>query len=155
MPVLSKLFEFYNPWSTKNTHTTQVGITFPQMVDGRMPDPTLYLFSAREKAAGYYGLGSRTHSVQYAIEGSFSGILNIQASNMPNPSDIDWLDLPETTMMYTGLETTGGAGISGGFSGAISKPIQTDLVEFTGNYAWVRVKMGFGQGTLQSVSLNF
>jgi hypothetical protein len=155
MPVLSKTFEFYNPWSTKNTHTTQPSITMPQMVNGRMPDPSLTLFSDRIQGAGFYGLGARTHSVAYCIEGSFIGTCTMQVSTTPNPSELDWQDLPDTKKHYIGLETTGGAGISGGFSGAVSKPIQTDLREFTGDYAWVRVRLDICRGTLQAVKLNY
>jgi hypothetical protein len=125
------------------------------MVDGRKPDPVLTLYSVKEKAGGYYGLGSVLHSIQYVIEGSFMGSLLVQASLYPNPVDAEWVDIAETKQIYVGLETTGGAGISGGFSGAISHPVQTNLKEFTGNYAWLRIRMDFSRGTLHSATLNF
>jgi hypothetical protein len=155
MPFLSKTFEFYNPWSTKNQHTTQPSITMPQMVNGRMPDPSLTLFSTPIQGAGFYGLGYRTHAVAYSIEGSFIGTCTVQVSQTPSPGDGDWMDLTDTKKHYVGLETTGAAGISGGFSGAVSKPIQTDLREFTGEYAWIRVRLDICRGTLQAVKLNY
>lgn len=155
MPFLSKTFEFYNPWSTANTHTTQPSITMPQMVNGRKPDPSLTLVSNRVEGAGYYGLGYRTHAVAYTIEGSFIGTCTVQVSQTPNPGEGDWMDLQLTKQTYTGLETTGAAGISGGFSGSVSKPIQTDLKEFTGDYAWVRVRLDICRGTLQAIKYNF
>jgi hypothetical protein len=79
----------------------------------------------------------------------------MQVSYSPAPNDKDWTDVLETRKYYTGLETTGGAGISGGFSGAISHPTQADAVEFIGNYAWIRVRLDISRGTLQSVKLNF
>jgi len=155
MPSLSNTFEFYNPWSTTNHHTTQPSITMPQMVNGQMPAPILTVYSEKLPASGYYGLGSKTHSITYTVEGSFRGTLTIQASITPNPSDTDWVDLAETQKYYTGLETTGGAGISGGFSGAISHPTQTDLFQTTGNYAWFRARLDISQGTLQAIKMNF
>ena len=127
----------------------------PQMVNGRMPDPSLTVVSERTQAAGYYGLGTRTHAVQYSTEGSFVWTCTVQVSQTPNPSELDWQDLPNTKQTYVGNETTGAAGISGGFSGAVSRPIHSDLKEFTGNYAWVRVRLDICRGTLQAVKLNF
>jgi hypothetical protein len=155
MPDLTSTFEFYNPWSTTNYHTTQPSITMPQMVNGQRAMGPLTLFSEKLPAAGYYGLGSRTHAVTYTIEGSFKGSCMIQVSVSPNPSDTDWIDLTDTQINYTGLETTGGAGISGGFSGSTSRPTKTDLRQFTGLYSYIRARLNISQGTLQSIRLNF
>ena len=155
MPQTSLSFEFYNPWSTKNSHTTQCCITMPQMVNGRKPDPVLTLYSEKLECAGYYRLGSRTHYICYTVEGSFRGSCVIQVSTTPAPGDNDWITLPETLKRYTGLETTGGAGISGGLGNAISRPVQSDFVDFTGDYAWARVKLDISQGTLQAVKYNY
>lgn len=155
MPQISQTFEFYNPWSTKNSHTPQCSITMPQMVNGRKPDPVLTIYSNKLETAFYYGLHDRKHYAAYTIEGSFIGTCTLQVSTTPAPGDNDWVDYPETIKHYTGLETTGGAGISGGLGNAISHPIQTDFVEFTGNYTWVRVKLDISRGTLQAVKYNF
>lgn len=155
MPQLSKALEFYSTYTTKNTHTPQVSFTMPQMVDGRMAPPMLTLYSNKVEGSGYYKLGERPHIAQYVVEGSFIGSCTMQVSYSPAPIDKDWTDVLETRKYYTGLETTGGAGISGGFSGAISHPTQADAVEFIGNYAWIRVRLDISRGTLQSVKLNF
>lgn len=155
MPALSKTFEFYNPWSTKNTRTTQPGITMPQMINGQKPDPVLTIYSNRIEAAGYYGLGSRTHSVSYTVEGAFMGTCTIQVSTTPNPGEGDWTELTEDTRKrYLGIETTGSAGITSA-GAAISHPTQTDICEFTGNYAWVRARLDISRGSLRSIRINF
>lgn len=155
MAQLSKTFEFYNPWTTKNTHTTQPSITMPQMVDGRSSPPSLTLYSNRIEGSGYYKLGERTHNAAYVIEGSFKGTCTVQVSYSPNPIEEDWEDVVDSAVTYIGNETTGGAGISGGFSGAVSRPTKTDLRSFTGDYAWIRVRLDISRGTLQAVKLNF
>lgn len=155
MPNLSETLEFFNPWITSNSHTTQPSITMPQMVNGQRPPTTLDLYSKPIRAAGFYGLGSRKHSAAYVIEGAFRGSVMIQVSIAPNPNESNWIDLTSTRIVYNGTETTGGAGISGGFSGAVSRPTKTDLREFTGNYAWIRAKLTIGQGTLQAIKINF
>jgi hypothetical protein len=145
MPTLSQTFEFDNTWVTKNSYTTKPSITMPQMVNGLRAGPVLTINSERLPAAGYYGLGSRTHNVAYVIEGSFRGTCMMQASNVPNPSETDWMPLTETFVKYTGFETTGGAGISGGFSSTVSKPTVTTMCAFTGNYAWLRVALSISK----------
>ena len=155
MPALTQTFEFNNPYVTTNSYTTKPGITMPQMVNGVSPEPTLTFYSEKLKAAGYFGLGAGTHTVAYTISGGFIGTCTMQASITPNPSDTDWFDLTETKQYYVGLETTGGAGISGGFSGEVSHPMQTNSFLFTGTYAWVRARLDISRGTLQSIKFNF
>ena len=154
MPQSSKTFEFYNQYSTNNTHTTQPLIQMPQMVNGRTPPPVLTFYSNRLPGAGYYKLGPRTYNVSYTIEGSFIGKCTIETSTSPNPIDRDWTTATNTIVSYTGLETTGAPGISG-FGGAISHAIQTDQRSFEGDYAWIRVRLDISRGTLQAVKLNF
>lgn len=155
MPILSSTFEFYNPWSTRNEHGTQPSITMPQMVDGQRPQPVLTIYSEKLPCSGYYRLGSKTHAVNYIVEGAFKGSCTIQITTVSNPGEHDWVNLPNSTVSFTGLETSGGAGVSGGFSGAISKPTMTVLKTFTGNYAWARVKLSISQGSLRSIKMNF
>lgn len=154
MPTLSKTFEFFNPWLTRNTRTSQPSITMPQMVNGQRPIAPISLSSEKLPAAGFYGLGARPHAVNYIIEGAFIGTVQMQYSNNPNPQESDWIDIPSTYIRYFGNETTGGAGIAGGYGG-ISRPTKTDVKEFTGDYAWLRATMTIRQGTLRSVKLNF
>lgn len=155
MPTQSDTFEFYNPWSTKNQRTTQPGITMPQMVNGRKPPPVLTLFSEKLPGASFYKLPERIHAVSYTISGAFRGTCTVQVSYTPNPIDVDWEDLLDTKVTYTGLETTGAAGIAGGFSGAVSRPTRTDQRNFTNTCTWVRIKLEISRGTLQSAKYNF
>jgi hypothetical protein len=155
MPRINIAFEFYNPWSTSNSHVNQCSITMPQMVDGKMPPPFLCLASAPAAAAGYYKIGSALYSVAYSVAGSFKGECIIQAATSPSPGDGDWTDLPETRVVFNGTETTGGAGISGGFSGSVSRPVKTISISFTGDYSWCRAKLKISRGTLQSIRMDF
>ena len=154
MPQISKTFEFYNKYSTPNTHTTQAVIQMPQMVDGRKPPAVLTFYSNRIEGSGYYKLGERTHNVSYTIEGGFKGTCTMQVSYTPNPLEEDWVELLETKQAYLGLETTGGTSIAS-FGGAVSHPAKTDQHAFTGDYAWVRAKLEISRGTLQAIKFNF
>jgi len=159
MPQLSKTFEFYNPWSTKNAHTTQASIQMPQMVNGRKPDPVLTIYS--EPIKNTWQLFSETtirpvdYLATYTVEGAFKGTVSIQISVVPSPGESNWETVGETVVNYTGTETTGGAGISGGFSGAVSRPTRTNSVNFNGVIYNIRVRLDISRGTLQAVKLNF
>jgi hypothetical protein len=159
MPQLSKTFEFYNPWSTKNTHTTQASIQMPQMVNGRKPDPVLTIYS--EPIKNTWQLFSEAtirpidYLVTYTVEGAFKGTISIQTSGFPFPGESNWDTFNETVITYNGTETTGGAGISGGFSGAVSRPTRTNSASFNGVVYNIRVKLDISRGTLQAVKLNF
>ena len=155
MPQISKTFEFYNQYSNRNEHTDQASITMPQMVNGRKPPPVLTFYSNRIEGSGYFQLGARTHCVAYTVQGAFKGTCSVEVSYSPNPVDQDWTLVESTVVEYLGLETTGSAGVSGGFSGAVSRPSKTDLREFTGDYAWVRVRLDISRGTLQAIKYNF
>ena len=159
MPQLIKTFEFYNPWSTKNAHTTQASIQMPQMVNGRKPDPVLTIYSEPIKntwqmlAAGDFR--DISYTITYTVEGAFKGTCTIQVSEFPLPGESNWFTLDETAITYTGTETTGGAGISGGFSGAVSRPTRTNSVNYNGVFLSIRVRLDISRGTLQAVKLNF
>ena len=155
MPQISKTFEFLNPYRTRNQQTTQPSITMPQMVEGRKPPPVLTFYSNRLEGSGYFQLGSRAHIVSYTVEGAFKGTCTVEVSYSPNPVEKDWQAVSSTVVEYTGLETTGSAGVSGGFSGTVSRPTKTDIREFTGDYAWVRVRLDISRGTLQAIKYNF
>ena len=159
MPQLSKTFEFYNPWSTPNKHTTQPSIQMPQMVNGRKPAPVLTIYSEPIKNTWQGFVGSVPNPIDYTatytIEGSFKGTCAIQITEFPAPGESNWTTLDETVITYTGTETTGGAGISGGFSGAVSRPTRTNSVAFNGVILAIRVKLDISRGTLQAVKLNF
>jgi hypothetical protein len=154
MPQISKTFEFYNQYSNRNEHTDQASITMPQMVNGRKPPPVLTFYSNRIEGSGYFQLGDRTHAVAYTVQGAFKGTCTVEVSYSPNPVEQDWTVANSTIVEYTGLETTGSAGLSGS-GGAISRPSKTDLREFTGDYAWVRVRLDISRGTLQAIKYNF
>ena len=154
MPQISKTFEFYNQYSNRNEHTDQASITMPQMVNGRKPPPVLTFYSNRIEGSGYLQLGTSTHIVSYTVAGAFKGTCTVEVSYSPNPVERDWTTATSTIVEYTGLETTGSAGLSGS-GGAISRPTKTDLREFTGDYAWVRVRLDISRGTLQAIKYNF
>ena len=155
MPLISRVFEFYNPYSTKNAHTTQASITMPQMVNGMTPPPVLTLYSEKQTGMSFYAPRYSQYTVTYCVGGAFIGDCMLQYSNTPSPGDGDWIDIPGTLKSYIGLETTGGAGISGGFSSAISHPVQTDAVVFVGDYFWLRARLNISQGSLLSMRYNF
>ena len=89
------------------------------------------------KGDGYYGRSDGIHTVQYNIDG-FIGTVYIQATLETNPTDDDWFTV------YTG-------------SYPVSNDVGTtkvNITNFTGNYVWIRSKIEFTDGTVNSIKLN-
>jgi hypothetical protein len=129
------------------------------MVNGRKPAPVLTIYSNpinniwQMFAANDFR--DIAYTVTYTVEGAFKGTCSIQVTEFPSPGESNWVTLDTTAVTYTGTETTGGAGISGGFSGAVSRPTRTNSVNFNGIFLGIRVKLDISRGTLQAVKLNF
>ena len=155
MSTFSESFEFYVPWVTYNKHTPQVSITMPQMINNKFVVEPIDIFSNKLRCSAFYNLGSMIHYAQYLVAGAFKGYIVVQISNTPSPKDVDWITLDSTCINYNGTETTGSAGLTGGFSGAVSRPIKTDRVSFEGNYYWARIHLHINRGSMQSVKLIF
>lgn len=82
------------------------------------------------KGDGYYSRADGFHTVQINVTG-FVGTVTIQATLATNPNADDWFSI------VTHTESTG-----------------SFLHNFTGNYVWVRAKVEYTDGTVNSVQLN-
>ena len=84
------------------------------------------------KGDGYYGRSDGFHSVQYTYDG-LTGTVTIQGTLAINPVEDDWFDVHT----YTSAQETA-----------------SKIASFTGNYVWVRAKVVYTDGTINSVTLN-
>lgn len=84
------------------------------------------------KGDGYYSRSDGIHTVQYNYS-NFTGTISIQATLEVNPQEADWF----TVHTYTASQET-----------------NTKISNFTGNYVWVRAKITYTSGTINSVLLN-
>jgi hypothetical protein len=84
------------------------------------------------KGDGYYGRSDGFHSVQYTYDG-LTGTVTIQGTLAIDPAEDDWFDVHTYT---TAQETA------------------SKIASFTGNYVWVRAKVVYTDGTINSVTLN-
>ena len=89
------------------------------------------------KGDGFYGRSDGIHTVQYSISG-FTGSVIIEATLATEPVDQDWF--PVYTQSYPELN---------------NEPATTSkIANFTGNYVWVRAKVVFSDGVVNSILLN-
>jgi|SRR6056297_892496 len=93
------------------------------------------------KGDGYYGRSDGFHTVQYNLTG-FTGSISIQATLALDPVDTDWFTV------YTNSYSISGSQDNEDLE-KVSK-----LVNFTGNYVWIRAVAEFTDGTISSVVLN-
>ena len=84
------------------------------------------------KGDGYYGRADGLHTVQYNFA-SLTGTITIQASLATTPTESDWFEVHS----YTAAAETA-----------------NKFANFTGNYVWVRAKLVYTDGTVNSIMLN-
>lgn len=91
------------------------------------------------KGDGYYGRSDGFHTVQLTVN-DFVGTIIIQASLATEPAADDWFDVTGTT--HTSA-VNNGPNADGSF-----------FYNFTGNFVWVRAKVVYTQGDVNSIKLN-
>ena len=84
------------------------------------------------KGDGYYGRADGIHTVQYDYTG-FTGTITIQASLATTPADSDWFDVDTVT---------------------VSNQTEVKFANFTGNYVYIRAKVVYTDGTVNSIRMN-
>ena len=84
------------------------------------------------KGDGYYGRADGVHTVQYNFDG-LTGTITIQGSLATEPTDNDWFEVHS----YTASQETA-----------------NKYANFTGNYVWIRAKVVYTDGTINSILLN-
>lgn len=90
------------------------------------------IVSEKLQGDGYYGRSDGLHTIQYSING-YTGTVQIQATLSITPSEDDWF----TVLNFEhNQETT------------------VSIRSFTGNYVWIRAKITFTDGTVNSIILN-
>ena len=72
------------------------------------------------------------HTVQYNYAG-LTGTISIQASLATTPAESDWFEVHS----YTAANET-----------------DNKFANFTGNYVWIRAKLVYTDGTVNSIMLN-
>ena len=84
------------------------------------------------KGDGYYSRADGVHTVQYNYVG-LTGTIRIEATLATAPTDADWF----TVHSYTAAQET-----------------DSKYANFTGNYVWIRAKVVYTDGTINTILLN-
>jgi len=93
------------------------------------------------KGDGYYGRSDGLHTVQYNLTG-LAGSVIIQATLAVNPTDEDWFTVYSKTYALSGSQANN------------ETEKLSNLVNFTGNYVWIRARIEYTDGTVNSIILN-
>lgn len=88
------------------------------------------------KGDGYYSRADGFHTVQITVN-DLIGTVTIQATLATVPSEVDWFDV------LSHVATDNSPLRSGSF-----------IYNFTGNYVWIRAKLVYTDGTLNTITLN-
>jgi len=106
-----------------------------QTHSGGLSDETVV--GDRFKGDGFYGRSDGIHTVQYSVT-DFDGTVTIEATLATEPVEADWFVVYEQTYPTSGLP-----------------PVTTsNITNFTGNYVWIRAKIVYAEGTVNSILLN-
>jgi hypothetical protein len=151
MPALSKQFLF--KLGTTSTvlqpdmtygHFTGTSVSIPSITYSG--EGTLTFKSQPEKGAGYYGASAGFHTVSYTVTPNFVGTLTTQATLATTPTEADWFNVDNSTVIYPDLP-------------APIATTTTNFVNFTGNFVWVRALVQrnplMPNGSVQVVNYNF
>jgi hypothetical protein len=84
------------------------------------------------KGDGYYGRADGIHTVQYNVSG-LTGTISIQGTLATEPTESDWFSVDT----YTASQETA-----------------SKFANFTGNFVWLRAKVVYTDGTINSILLN-
>ena len=84
------------------------------------------------KGDGYYGRSDGVHTVQYDYAG-LTGTITIQATLATTPTDSDWFDVDVVT---------------------VSNQPEVKYANFTGNFVYIRAKLVYTDGTINSIRMN-
>ena len=84
------------------------------------------------KGDGYYGRSDGVHTVMYDYNG-LTGSITIQATLATTPTDSDWFYVDTVT---------------------VANQTEVKYANFTGNFVFIRAKLVYTDGTVNSVMLN-
>ena len=100
-------------------------------------DSTASTTSDKIKADGYYGNADGLHTVAYIVSSDYVGTITMQGSLATNPESTDWFDIAGTTV------------------GDGSSVVETQYINFTGNFVWVRSVVTADTGSVTKILINF
>lgn len=125
-------------------HFTGTSVSIPSTCYSGQGDTTFK--SHPEKGAGYYGVSGGLHTVSYTVTPNFVGTLTSQATLATQPTERDWFDIDNSSVVYPDLVSS-------------AATTTTSYVNFVGNFVWVRavVQRSIMQpnGSVQIVNYNF
>lgn len=130
MPALSKALEFIT-----YTNTASVQVVYPNSATNVM----VYK-SSKVEGDGYFGSSDGLHTAMITATDTFVGTATIQASLASSPVESDWFDVKDASVSYTVLNNRNDSTV--------------DLINFTGNFVWIRGVVAIRAGTVQSILVN-
>tara|TARA_B110000858_G_C17580578_1_gene371055 strand:+ start:19 stop:597 length:579 start_codon:yes stop_codon:yes gene_type:complete len=90
----------------------------------------------KAKGDGYYSHPDGVHTVSYKVDGTLTGVIQMQGSLATTPTEDDWFDIPGTRFDLDQSTTISSS-------------------NFTGNFVWVRAKVtSVTAGSVTSILLN-
>jgi len=133
MPALSETLNFVPLNTPSSTSTTAV--VYPNSGTS-----TIVFISNKVKGDGYYGGSDGLHTVMYTANSDFVGTITIQATLASSPSNNDWFNVTNSSVTYTQINERSTSTV--------------DLINFIGNFVWIRGYVSINDGSVESILYN-
>jgi len=137
MPALSQGLEFVT-----YTNTASVQVTYPLYTT---TNETLYYESMMVQGDGYYGSSNGLHTVMYTYDSNFIGTITMQASLASAPVQTDWFTVNGSVVAINSSSNS---------YNNIDVTAQSNYINFTGNFVWVRGTVSISSGQVDSILYN-
>jgi hypothetical protein len=133
MPALSQTLNFVPLNTPSSTSTTAV--VYPNS-----GTEAIVFISDKVKGDGYFGGSDGLHTVMYTATQDFSGTITMQATLATVPTNSDWFNVSNSSVAYTELN--------------VRNTSTVDIINFTGNFVWVRGHVYINDGSVESILYN-
>lgn len=98
-------------------------------------DPN-FVYSTKNKAAGYHRRADNLHTVIYSIK-NFTGTIKIQGTLSLTPAETDWVDITDSLINFAGAAE------------------QSYTFNFRGNFIWIRAAYKNLEGDITEIRYNY
>jgi hypothetical protein len=128
MPALSQNLIFHQTSGTNSVSISHTGTS------------TTFYYSDQVKGDGYFGGSDGVHTAAYKTNLSFVGTVTMQATLASAPVSSDWFTVSNTNVSYASI--------------VVRTTSTINLINFTGNFVWVRGCIQITAGSVLSIQYN-
>jgi len=114
---------------------------FHKLLSNYSTESTEFVYSNKNKGAGYHSSRDATHTFVYLVNDAFIGSITIQGTLAERPGEEDWFDIADSEFTVE--------------DSSINYQNSVPSRVFEGNFVWLRSKTLLTDGTITEIRYNF